>query len=212
MRRILWALLLMAAPAWAGPSVSLNGSLGQSAALLVINGQVRTVRVGQSLDGVRLLDVGNGVATIETEGRRYELRLGASPVAQSGAPNPNSGRRIVLHADSDGHFMTPGSINGGAVRFMVDTGATAVSLSASDANRIGLNYRNGRPVRMQTANGVIAGYLVTLDRVRIGDVEISGVQATVAEREMPFVLLGNTYLTRFQMKRENETLFLERRF
>lgn len=210
------ALLLawLSAGALAAPQVSLNGSLGQSAALLVIDGQVRTVRVGQELDGVRLLEVSDGRAVVGVDGRRLELRLGAAPVAQgsgAGGAAP-SGGRIVLQADSGGHFMTLGSINGGSVRFMVDTGATAVSLSKADADRLGLRYQNGRAIHIQTANGTIKGYLMTLDRVRVGDVEIGGVQATVAERDMPFVLLGNSFLSRFQMKRENDTLTLERRF
>lgn len=206
-------LLLAWGAAWAAPEVSLNGSLGRSAALLVINGEVKTVRVGQEHQGVRLLEVSDGRAVVSVEGRRLELRLGAAPVAQGGGGGPAAGGgRIVLQADSGGHFVTLGSINGGTVRFMVDTGATAVSLSKSDADRLGLRYQNGRAIRIQTANGTINGYLMTLDRVRIGDVEIGGVQATVAERDMPFVLLGNSFLSRFQMKRENDTLTLERRF
>jgi aspartyl protease family protein len=207
-------LLLAWGAAWAAPEVSLNGSLGRSAALLVINGEVKTVRVGQEHQGVRLLEVSDGRAIVSVDGRRLELRLGAAPVAQGGGSGGSAagGGRIVLQADSGGHFVTLGSINGGTVRFMVDTGATAVSLSKSDADRLGLRYQNGRAIRIQTANGTINGYLMTLDRVRIGDVEIGGVQATVAERDMPFVLLGNSFLSRFQMKRENDTLTLERRF
>lgn len=199
--------------AGAQPSVSLNGVLGRQAALLVINGQVKTVRLGQQQDGVKLLEVGDGRVQVEVEGRRLQLLLGAAPVAQRSAPGAGaSGQRIVLSAGSGGHFVANGSINGGAVQFLVDTGATTVSLGRAQADRLGLNYRNGRPVRIQTANGVITGHLMTLDRVRIGDVEIGGVEATVAERDMPVVLLGNSFLSRFQMKRENDTLVLERRF
>jgi aspartyl protease family protein len=212
MQRAALFLLLTAASALAAPDVSLNGSLGQSAALLVINGQVKTVRVGQEHEGVRLIEVSDGRAVVSIAGRRTELRMGAAQVSQGPAAGAAGGQKIVLQADGGGHFMTLGSINGGTVRFMVDTGATAVSLSAADADRIGLRYRNGRQILIQTANGTIKGYLMTLDRVRIGDVEIGGVQATVAERDMPFVLLGNSFLSRFQMKRENDTLTLERRF
>lgn len=212
------ALLLLTAgagllgPARAEPSVSMNGSLGRSAALLVINGQVQTLRVGQVQQGVKLIEVAEDSARVEIGGRERVLRLGAAPVAQAPSGQAAGGQRIVLQAGSGGHFMALGSINGGSVRFMVDTGATTVSLSRQQADRLQLNYRNGRPVQMQTANGVINGYLMTLDRVRVGDVEIGGVDATVAERDMPFVLLGNSFLSRFQMKRENETLILERRY
>lgn len=205
-------LALACGLALAAPQVSLNGSLGQTAALLVIDGQVRMLKIGQELDGVKLLEVGDGRAVVGVEGRRLELRLGAAPVAQGGGAAQAGGKLIVLQAGSGGHFMTLGSINGGTVRFMVDTGATAVSLSRADAERLGLRYQNGRAIRLQTANGTVNGYLVTLDRVRIGDVEINGVQATVAERDMPYVLLGNSFLSRFQMRRENDVLTLERRY
>lgn len=211
MRRAALALsLLLAALPVAAQQVSLNGRMGDDAALLVIDGKVRTLRVGQSHGGVKLVQVGDQQAQIEVGGQRLNLRLGADPVATKASSH--GPQRIVLRAGSGGHFMAEGSINGAAALFMVDTGATAVSLSIADAERMGINYRNGRPVQMQTANGVIVGYLVVLDRVRIGSVEIGGVAATVAERDMPYVLLGNSFLSRFQMKRENDLMTLERRF
>ncbi len=194
----------------AAQQVSMNGRLGANAALLVIDGEVRTVRVGESIKGVKLLQLADEQATVEVGGERLQLRLGARPVAQQ--PTPGSAQRIVMRADQGGHFMGQGSINGGTVRFMVDTGATMVSLSVADAERLGVPYLKGRAVQMQTANGVITGYLINLDRVRLGSVEINNVPATVADREMPYVLLGNSFLSRFQMKRENELLVLERRY
>jgi aspartyl protease family protein len=205
--------LALSGTSLAQTQVSLNGALGRGAAILVINGQLRTVRVGQQLDGVKLIEVGDGSAVVELDGKRRTLQLGAAPVAQGGGTGTApGGSRIVLQAGSGGHFVAQGSINGGSVRFMVDTGATTVAMGRAEADRLRLNYRNGRPVRMQTANGVVNGYLMTLDRVRIGDVEIGGVEATVADYDLPVVLLGNSFLSRFQMRRENETLILERRF
>ncbi|MFN7694301.1 MAG: TIGR02281 family clan AA aspartic protease [Burkholderiales bacterium] len=198
--------------AQAAPTVSLNGSLGRSAALLVIGGQVKTLRVGESIDGIKLIEVGDNRAVVEIDGKRQDLRLGAATVAQGGGGGPAKGQRIVLQAGSGGHFQALGSINGHAMRFLVDTGATTVSISKRDADRMRIRYTTGQPVQLQTANGVISGHLITLDRVRLGDVEISGVQATVADRDMPFALLGNSFLSRFNMKRDNETLILDRRF
>lgn len=202
-------LCLFVATAAAVPQVSLNGSLGKSAALLVIQGQVKTVRVGQTVDGVRLIEVAEGQATVEVEGKRLQLILGAAPVAQGAA---QAGKRIVLGVAEGGHFLTMGSINGHAARFMVDTGATSVAISMADANRMGLRYLNGRRILTQTANGVAPAYQMTLDSLRIGDVEVGGVEATIVQANMPFVLLGNSFLSRFQMRRENDTMTLERRF
>lgn len=202
-------LCLLTASAAAAPQVSLNGSLGKSAALLVIQGQVKTVRVGQTVDGVRLLEVAEDQATVEVEGKRLQLTLGAAPVSQGAA---SAGKKIVLGVGQGGHFLTMGTINGHAARFMVDTGATSVAISLADAKRMGLRYQNGRRILTQTANGVAPAYQMTLDSLRIGDVDVGGVEAMIVQANMPFVLLGNSFLSRFQMRRENDTMTLERRF
>ena len=209
MRAALLLSALLATGALAAPSVSLNGSLGKSAALLVIQGQVKTVRLGQTVDGVKLLEVAEDQAVVEVDGQRLQLRLGSAPVAQRGS---SAQKRIVLSAVDGGHFVAQGSINGHSVRFLVDTGATAVAIGIDDAKRMGLRYENGRRVQAHTANGVTQGYLMTLDSVRIGEVEVGGVEAMVLMTPMPVALLGNTFLSRFQMKRENDILTLERRF
>lgn len=196
----------------AGPSVSLNGHLGPQTALLVIDGQVRTVRVGQSLNGVKLLSLADGQATVEIEGRRVNLALGATPVAQGGGINTSSAGRIVMRADSGGHFVTAGSINGRPTRFMVDTGATSVTLGAAEARAMGLRFQDGQPVMANTANGTVQGYAITLERVRIGDVEVYGVPALVLPASTSTVLLGNSYLNRFKLRRENDTLTLDRAY
>jgi len=56
------------------------------------------------------------------------------------------------------------------------------------------------------------GWQTSLASVRVGDVEVFNVPAVVAAREMPFILLGNSFLTRFQMNRNNDEMVLTRRF
>lgn len=209
------AALLLAGAAWAdgAPSVSLNGSLGQKAALLMIDGEARTVFVGQSVRGVKLLSLDEQGAVIEVEGQHRTLALGATParVGDAGAPS-GSGRQIVLSSGAGGHFTASGSINGQAAQFLVDTGATAVSISQSDAERMGLRYREGRRIITQTANGAAPANMVVLDSVRIGDVTVRNVQAIVMPAQMSHVLLGNSFLTRFQMRRDNDVLTLDLRY
>ena len=147
---------------------------------------------------------------VEIRGQRQVLQVGAAPVYVGGSAS--RGTRIVLQAGAGGHFTTLGSINGRSVQFVVDTGATFVALSVADAERVGLNYQSGQPVRMSTANGLASGWRLSLDSLRIGDVEVAGVEAVVTPQAMPYVLLGNSYLTRFQMRRENEQMTLERRY
>ena len=120
--------------------------------------------------------------------------------------------RIVLTAESGGHFMANGAINGRAAYFMVDTGASMVSMAARDAERFGIDYKGGQPVQLGTANGPALAWRVKLGSVRVGDVEVREVDAVVSQQPMPFVLLGNSFLTRFQMRRDNDQMVLERRF
>ena len=190
--------------------MALSGSLG-SKALLVINGVPRTLAVGESADGVRLLSMRGDVADVSVNGQRSTLRLGAAPVNLSGAPTPGAGTRIVLTADRGGHFLANGSVNGRVARFMVDTGATMVAMSQRDAERIGLNFQNAPQGMVRTANGDVPAHKVMLDSVRIGDVLVRSVDAVVLPASMDHVLLGNSFLTRFQMKRENDVLTLDRK-
>ena len=121
------------------------------------------------------------------------------------------GKRVVRVADSRGHFINSGSINGRVMQYMVDTGASTVAIGRNDADRMGLNYQGGQPVHMSTANGVAQGWRMKLDSVRIGDVEVTGVDAVITPQPMPYVLLGNSFLTQFQMTRVNDQMVLEKR-
>jgi aspartyl protease family protein len=94
---------------------------------------------------------------------------------------------------------------------MVDTGATLIALGRDDAERLGLDLRSARAGVSHTANGPVAVHMVTLDRVRVGEVELVNVAAVVLPAAMPFVLLGNSFLSRFQMRRDNDVMRLELR-
>ena len=211
---MLISLMLASVPAAAQPSsVSFNGSLGRKAALLLIDGEPRTVAVGQVVSGVRLISLDDNRANVEFGGRRQLLTLGASPGRVGDTtPAPFTGRQIVLSAGPGGHFTTGGTINGQTTQFLVDTGATNISISQIEAERMGLRYREGRRLMTQTANGAVPAYQVQLDSVRIGEVEVRNVEAIIIPGQMSHVLLGNSFLTRFQMRRDNEILTLDLRY
>jgi aspartyl protease family protein len=97
------------------------------------------------------------------------------------------------------------------VSFLVDTGATSIAMSQAEAVRIGLDLRNGQRGMASTANGLVPVVGVTLTTVRVGDVEVANVQAVVMPAQMPHVLLGNSFLTRFSMRRDNDVMRLELR-
>ena len=202
---------LLAAVTAQAQSVALAGMLG-SKALLVVNGTApKTVAPGETHEGVKVISTSGDQAVVEQGGKRNTLRVGEAPVNMGASKGSGKGNRIVLVAGSGGHFMTAGQINGKAVQFMVDTGATSVAMGAQDAERTGINFRAGQPVMMSTANGNVQGYRIKLDSVRVGDVEVFGVDAVVTPQPMPYMLLGNSFLTRFQMLRENDQMTLTKR-
>lgn len=208
---LLAVLSLAQAPAWA-QKVALSGVMGQRALLVIDDAAPAVVSPGETRDGVTLVSVEADRAVVEVEGHRLDLRVGETPVSFAGAAGSSDGKRVVLKAGPGGHFITSGQVNGATVRFLVDTGATEVSMSAQEADRIGLHYRAATPVLMSTANGTVQGYQIYLDTVRLGGVEIYNVQAIVTTVPMPFVLLGNSFLSRFQLKQENDSLTLDKRF
>jgi aspartyl protease family protein len=213
-RRLGFAACLVAVvqlPAW-GQNVALTGVMGQRALLVIGSSPPAVVAPGESREGVTLVSVTGDSAVVESEGRRLTLRVGEVPVNAGGAGGA-SGNRIVLTAGPGGHFISSGRINGtGGVRFLVDTGATVVAMSAEEADRIGLQYRSGTPVQLATANGAVPGYQINLTSVALGGVEVYNVPAIVSGGPMPYVLLGNSFLTHFQLKQENDSLTLDRRF
>ena len=205
----LFLAVLTGSPALA-QGVALAGLMGGKA-LLVIDGQTQMLAVGESARGVKLLQVGADEARVERNGSVSSLRVGGAPVTVGGSARVSSGGQIVLSAGPGGHFISTGSINGRSVSFMVDTGATLVAIGASDAQRLGIDLSNAKPAMMSTANGNIVAQLVTLTSVRLGEVEVFNVNAVVTPMAMPHVLLGNSFLTRFQMRRDNDVMRLELR-
>ncbi|MET3917534.1 aspartyl protease family protein [Variovorax sp. OAS795] len=204
-------LLAAAAGAHAASSVMLTGTIGSRAILIVDGAPPKTVAVGETFQGVKLVSLQAELAVVELEGKRLNLRMD-TPVSIGGGGGTGTGSRIVLPADSRGHFMTQGAINGRPVTFMLDTGATSVAMSAADAQRIGLDYSKGQRVQMSTANGVASGYKLRLQSVRVGDVEVYDIDAIVSPQPMPFVLLGNSFINRFSMRRDADQMVLEKRY
>ena len=199
--------------------VALSGMMGSKPLLIVDGAAPKAVAVGETYRGVKVISAASERATLESEGKRFTVRMGVSHVHVGGMMMANGaeeeagdGRRIVLTQTGGGHFVTNGTVNGKAVQFIVDTGATMVALGVADAERLGLPYKQGQPVRMQTANGVSTGWRVKLDSVRIKGVQIHNVDATVAPTNMGVALLGNSFLNRFVMTRNGDQMILERRY
>lgn len=189
-------------------SVAMTGVMG-SKALLVINGSPKALSANESHQGVRLIQVQGDSALIELQGQRQSLRMGDSPV--SVGQGLASGRKVVLRSDSRGHFRDSGFINNKAMQYMVDTGASVIGIGQTDAQRMGLDYQKGSTVTVRTANGNTQGWRIRLDTVRVGDITVYGVDAIVSPQPMPYVLLGNSFLSQLHMTRQGNEMVLEMR-
>jgi aspartyl protease family protein len=214
MRRTLAAALALACTSlWApAQTVSLGGVMGPKAALL-IDGQPVTLAVGDSARGVKLLQLEGDTALVETTAlppRRFSLRVGAQPASVGGTTTPSGdqARTLVLAMGPGGHFHTLGQVNGRSLRFMVDTGASSVALGRAQAEQLGLDWRRGEPVQVGTANGTTTAHRVVLSSLRVGPVEVANVEAVVLPANLPQALLGNSFLGRFQMQRDNDVMRL----
>ena len=197
-----------ATPAFAA-SVNLVGLIGNKALVSIDGGKPKMLAAGQrSAEGVMLVAIEGQQATFEIDGQTHRVAMGQ----HYSAPTESAGSKVVLTADTQGHFVTQGTINGAAITFLVDTGATSVAFSTGEAKRMGIDYHNAPRGHVGTANGTATAYRVKLDTVRIGPVTLNNVDGVVLESAMPVALLGMSFLNRMEMKRDGSTMTLTRRY
>ncbi len=189
-------------------SVSLAGSFGDKALLVIDGAAPRAVAVGQSQQGVKVVRVGDDSAVVSVGGQQQILRVGTSPVNLAG----KGAASTVLQALPNGQFVTEGRINGKLVRMMVDTGATLVSLSREQADQLGIALQGGRPIAVHTANGVVAATEVMLRSVRVGTIERREVPAVIQDSPLPIVLLGMSFLKHLDLQHGADQLTLTARY
>lgn len=207
------ALLGLCAPPAGSQTVGLSGVMGNKALVIVDGSPPKVLASGETFKGVKVVSAQGDQAVVSIAGKQHTLRVGDAPASVgSGGGTEGSGTRIVLTSTGGGHFLTLGQINGRSAEMVVDTGATSVAMSAQQAERLGVEFKIGQPVQMSTANGVIPGWRMKLAAVKVGDVTVREVDAVVSSGSMPYVLLGNSFLTRFQMTRTNDQLVLEKRY
>lgn len=135
------------------------------------------------------------------------LDLERNPNRDLAAYRAEGPREVVLKRDRAGHYVAPGLINGRPVRFLLDTGATRVSLPASVAEGLGL--RQGRAVMVGTANGMATAYETVLDRVSLGNIALNHVTAYITPT-MPgdTVLLGMSFMKHLELNQRDGILTL----
>ena len=206
----LLALGLLVSSGAAALDVSVVGLFPNKAVVQIEGGALRTIAVGQKArDDVTLLSVTRDSATFDIQGRRVELgvvsaRRQARPVVEANYAEVQTNERGDLVAD--------GEVNGKPIRFVVDTGATLITLPAREASRLGLDYQSGQKTMIATANGEVVAYRLKLATVRVGEMSVHDVDAVIAEsNSLPIALLGMSFLNRVNMKREGSVMTLTKR-
>lgn len=193
---------------FAANSVGLAGRFGEQALLVIDGGAPRTVHVGQTVQGVKVLALADNSATVELNGQKLTLGLGAAPLSVGAT----AAQRTVLFARTDGQFVTEGRVNGNLVRMVVDTGASRITLSKTQAQRLGLSLQGGQRSAVRTANGTVPATLIDLDKVRVGQIELRNVPAVVLDTSLPYALLGMSFLQRVNMQRDGDRMVLTPRY
>lgn len=213
--RFLIAIILMTFSFAAGADTRVNVvGLFSGKAVLVINGAApRTLSVGQtSPEGVKLISADSSQAVLEIEGKRRELGMGQG-ASVAGSAAGIGGQSMTLYANSDGHFFGEGSINGKPVKFLLDTGATGVTMSSAQARRLGIDYVAGREGASSTAGGVVKSWMLSFNSVKLGSMTLNQVDGVVIDGDSPpFVLLGMSALNRLEMKRDGITMTLTKKY
>lgn len=106
---------------------------------------------------------------------------------------------VQVNKDMNGHYQVIGFINHKKVKFLVDTGASAVTLTYKDASRVGINIAKlNYNIVISTANGFSKVAYIELKELRIGDITINNVKAFVAKEGLSTSLLGMTFLNRLK--------------
>jgi aspartyl protease family protein len=208
---LLGALLLGSPVASAAPKVAVVG-LFKDKAILTIDGKQIVLRAGQtSPEGVTLVSANSEQAVLEIDGTQSAYQLGTHIGTQYA--KPAVGPSVQIWPDGGGMYNVVGSINGYPVNFVVDSGATLVAMNRNQARRLGIDYRvEGTPGQSTTASGVVDSYYLVLDRVKVGDISLSDVDAAVIDADFPVeVLLGNSFLNRLEMRREGQMLELRKK-
>lgn len=209
-RWLLLVMLLGMETVVAAPRVSVY-ALFNGMAVLKIDGKQRKLKVGEtSPEGIKLLEANSRTAVLEIDGRRVSRRLGSDVSTGLSSPSKPS---VKLLNDGHGMYHVNGQINGRPINFIVDTGATLVSMNERDADRLGIDYLAGQVAQASTAAGISKIYLVDLASVKVGTIELKNVKGAVHEGNFPEkTLLGMSFLKRVEMRNSNGVLTLTRKY
>jgi aspartyl protease family protein len=212
LRLILLALIMNLAPGFAvADEVAVKViALFADKALLQVGDKQKIVNKGETFEGVLLQSASGRGAVVVIDGKPTNLDLNQSIAGNFKKPERSN---LRIYPDSHGMYFVDGKINGQSTRFVVDTGATMVTLSGNKARQLNIDFRKGIPETVQTAASLVPAWVVRLDSVSVGGLRVSNVEAFVLAGEHPAeALLGNSFLQHMQIQKAGSVLELKQRF
>jgi aspartyl protease family protein len=202
------APLLSPSPARAQAASVTVEALLPNTAVLMINGQRKTLKAGASFQGVKLLSADSNVAVLEINGERKRLGLNRNITTNYVAPER---RNVDIPRNERMQYIITARVNGRSIQVMVDTGANVVAMNDRQALALGLDYQAGLPSKLETASGLVDAWIVNLQSIEVGGIRVDNVRATVSEGEYPStILLGMSFLQHVEMRERDGVLSLSR--
>ncbi|MBV1914998.1 MAG: retroviral-like aspartic protease family protein [Pseudomonadales bacterium] len=191
--------------------IQVKGLFSQSA-ILSINGKQHLLKQNSvSPEGVKLISATSRTAVISVNGKQQTLHLSGKVTTQYAKA---SRRNVTIPLNAQGQYLTHGLINGQSTELLVDTGASVVAMSETQARQLGIPYvTKGTRGYVETASHTVNSYVVTLDQIDIGGLKAYNVQAVVLEGDLPSkILLGMSYLRHVELYEKQGMLnLLEKR-
>ena len=194
-------------------------ALFKNAAMVDFGGKQKLYRVGQNLaPQIKLVKADSTSAVFLIKGKEVEMGMEArtsfSAAGGAEAAVAQGPKTVKILRDQTGHYFTGGFINGIAVRFLVDTGATTIAMNERIAKLVGIPYEmEGIRGASSTANGLVEVWGVNLRKVRVGSIELKNIQGTVVKGAGPDeVLLGMSFLDKLKMETGGNLLKLTTKF
>ena len=181
-------------------------------AMIKFEGKNILLKAGEEKNGFLLhaTDPYKQTADIEINGKKETYDIGRHIGGGYAKPDVNE---VRINAKQHGSFITNGRINGQYVNFVLDTGATSVSMNEGLARKLRLDYKNGMPVTVETASGKSEAYRVELDKVTVGSITLNNVDGLVLKGNNPEVtLLGMSFLGRLEIQQTQNLMVLRKKY
>ena len=198
--------------AFAETQVNVVGLFKGKAVVMINHAKPLTLSVGQTSGEVKLIASDSQSATFEIEGKYKVLTMGQAASTETNTRKPEFSS-VTLYANGGGHHLGEAIINGVSLKYVIDTGATTVTMSSGDAKYAGIDYKKGELMHASTASGISNAYRVTLNSIKLGGITLNNIEAAIIEGGFPeVVLLGNSVLSRLDMKRDGIALTLSKKY